>query len=102
MAQVKPIGERLSAVENELQHHRDEISQLRQIAQTMQKYVAAQEERNELRREQLRCRLATEAEDRKRKHADRWQVWARWLINPGIPVSAVLYFAWSALKATGN
>jgi hypothetical protein len=71
--------ERLRALEVQAEHMQKEIQELKRIAQEVARFAAAQEYRNKL------------VDDREHdRHDDRWQVWLRWLINPGIPVGAII------------
>jgi hypothetical protein len=53
----------------------------------MVNFVAAQEERN---------RLQIHAEQE--RHDDRWQVWIRWAITPGIPIAVLVLPAWREMS----
>ena len=80
------LNERVKAIETMLDYHsrmhENHTALLERIVameMRMAEWTAAQEERNRLQRER-------HIENRE----DRWQVWVRWAINPGIPLAVIL------------
>ena len=67
----------------QIAHHKEEIQCLREIQQQLEKYIAVQEAMNE--------RLTQQHVEARE---DRWQVWLRWSITPGLPIAAILGLAW--------
>jgi hypothetical protein len=79
-------AERLRALEVLAEHHAKEISELRKLNSEMVKFVAVQTALNQAAKVQ-------HAEE----YGDRWQVWLRWLISPGLPAGAIILLLWKVL-----
>jgi len=79
-------AERLRALEVLGEHHAKEIQELRKLNEEMVKFVAAQTALNA---------QAKRAHDE--EYGDRWQVWVRWLISPGLPAGAIILLLWRVL-----
>ena len=78
--------ERIAKLEAGHEYHEKEIRMLRDIVRKTDNYLAGQQALNE--------RLARQHDEQRE---DRWQVWLRWMINPGVPVGAVLIVLWKLL-----
>jgi len=79
-------AERLRALEVLAEHHAKEIQELRKLNEEMVKFVAAQ--------------TALNAQERRKhddEHDDRWQVWLRWIISPGLPAGAIILLLWRVM-----
>ena len=83
----RPDGERIAVLETRIAAHQAQIDRLVALEVTMAKWAAAQEERNEIQRQR---------HDEERE--DRWQVWLRWAVTPGLPLAAMILWAWKAIN----
>lgn len=80
-------GERIRALEVVSDAHQREIEELRKLNEEMVRFVAVQTALNQ--RAQV-----VHMEERE----ERWQVWIRWLFNPGLPVFAIIALLWRMLS----
>ena len=79
-------AERLAKLETIASQQAGEIQKLTKISEEMVKFVAVQTALNQ------RAKVTHEEE-----RQERWQIWVRWLFNPGLPVVAILALLWRML-----
>ena len=83
----RPDGERIAVLETQVAAQQLQIDRLIALEVTMAKWAEAQEVRNAIQRQM---------HDEERE--DRWQVWLRWAVTPGLPLAAMMLWAWKALN----